>query len=110
MVAPYAAGADGRMRPVVKVGGCPCGDDGSACHVVVNGYRPRKAGPRFPVQVLECTTHGGFFTAYPTGHVPYGRERLAPVDVSGAVLERDAGDCSSGCDPRWRGTLFRRRR
>jgi len=84
--------------------------DGQGCHVVVKAYRPRKTGPCFPIQVLECQTHGGFFAAYPMGHVRYGRERLAPVDVGGAVLELREGDSSSGGDPRWHGTLFRRRR
>lgn len=110
MVVAYAAGADGRMRPVDRVGECPRVGDGQECHVVVKGYRPRKTGPCFPIQVLECQTHGGFFTAYPMGHVRYGRERLAPVGVSGAVLEQEVDDSSPGGDRRWHSTLFRRRR
>lgn len=98
------------MRPVSKVVGCPWGDGGDGCDVVVKAYRPRKTGPCFPIQVLECKTHGHCFTACPMGHVRYGRERVAPVDVSGAVLELEDDGASSGGDPRWHGTFFRRRR
>jgi len=36
--------------------------------------------------VVECRTHGGTFTVYPPGHVPYGRVAVAPVDAEGRPI------------------------
>jgi len=36
---------------------------------------------------VECSTHPGCFTLYPSGHVPYGRERVAPVAPDGQPLK-----------------------
>jgi hypothetical protein len=38
------------------------------------------------VTVLACATHGRHFTLYPCGHVPYGRESVAPVGLDGQAL------------------------
>jgi hypothetical protein len=63
----------------------PCnGQDGKHCRLFSDHDRPRKTGPRFPLQVMCCRTHGIAFTLYPRGHVPYGRERIAPVAVDGS--------------------------
>ena len=40
-------------------------------------------GPCFPLRVMRCHAHGRYFTLYPRGHVPYGREAVAPVAPDG---------------------------
>lgn len=63
--------------PLASSAECPI------CHVEVDHYRKRKTGPRFPIAVLFCSTHHFGFTFYPSGHVPYGRDRVAPVSPDG---------------------------
>lgn len=65
--------------------------------------RGRKTGPCFPIAVVECVTHHVRFTLYPSGHIPYGRDRVAPVTPDGQVLRVPApvghaqgGDCAAG--------------
>lgn len=43
----------------------------------MNHYRERKTGPCFPLAIMRCRTHTKYFTLYPFGHVPYGREAIA---------------------------------
>ncbi len=63
----------------------PCHDwDDKACRLFCDHERPRKTGPCFPLQVMRCRAHGIAFTLYPEGHVPYGRERIAPVAPDGS--------------------------
>jgi hypothetical protein len=50
--------------------------------------------------VLYCKVHERGFTLYPLGHVPYGRQRVAPVDLEG----RATG--VPGRPLHWRWTLF----
>lgn len=40
--------------------------------------------------VAECRTHDEHFTLYPSGHIPYGRERVAPVAPDGQPLKAQA--------------------
>ncbi len=63
----------------------PCnGQDGKPCCLFTHHTRARKTGPRFALQVMGCSAHGIYFTLYPPGHVPYGRERIAPVAPDGS--------------------------
>lgn len=85
---------------------CPRSDGAAACRISLDHRRARKTGPCVPVAVLSCSTHGRRFTVYPCGHVPYGREAVAPVDLDGRVLTVVAAD--GGGDPcaSWRQTRF----
>lgn len=110
--APYQVEERGRIRPVGKVEQCPYADEDDECRTYRDGYRGRKTGPCFPLQVMGCHEHGHHFTVYPMGYDPYGRERLAPVDAGGGVLETPEGldaavESEPGCDGRWHGTIFR---
>lgn len=59
---------------------------GPPCDIRVHHRRARKTGPGFALYVVECRTHGGSFTVYPPGHVPYGRVAVAPVDAEGRLV------------------------
>lgn len=109
MCTPYAADGSGVMLAVGRVEQCPLAAADEECATTLNGFRARKTGPRFPIQVMTCHTHGRSFTVYPMGFVPYGRVREAPVDVAGSVLEASEPAGVVGCDERWSGTRFRRR-
>lgn len=85
------------MRPVRGIDQCPQGSGERPCRLVKRGWRRRKTGPAFPVQVVCCRTHDAFFTVYPEGHTPYGRQPLTPA---GAAVGGD--DDGSG----WTGTIF----
>ena len=101
--APYAADEGGAWRPVGAIPQCPYSEAPEPCRIVLHGFRERKTGPEFPIQVLHCGTHARYFTVYPMGHVPYGRVRMAPVDPGGDALEGVEGEVAAS----WRGTLFR---
>jgi hypothetical protein len=92
------------MRPAQRVRQCPFGSEGEACTTFLNGFRARKTGPSFPIQVMGCHDHGRCFTVYPMGFDPYGRTRIAPVDVGGGVLQEAE---EAGTAGRWQGTIFR---
>lgn len=83
---------------------CPTSEGGEACCVTVDYHRTRKTGPCVPVAVLKCATHGIGFTLYPCGHVPYGREAVAPVGLDGMALTA-AAPAGEFCAP-WRQTRF----
>ncbi len=86
LVAPYLPDSKGRLivkRPSVG----PCTEhDGQPCRLSLDHERPRTTGPCFALSVFRCRTHGVAFTAYPPGHVPYGRVALAPVAPDGHAL------------------------
>jgi len=88
---------------------CPTSDGNEACRVTVDYHRARKTGPCVPVAVLKCATHGNGFTLYPCGHVPYGREAVAPVGLDGKALSAASSATASPteelCAP-WRQTRF----
>ena len=50
---------------------------------------------------MRCSTHKLGFTVYPPGHVPYGRQRIAPVALDGSPTQERA-------EPRqqFEGTIF----
>ena len=86
LVAAYLPDESGRWTASVMPTTCPTSDGGEACRVTVDYHRERKTGPCVPVAVLKCATHGNGFTLYPCGHVPYGREAVAPVGLDGKAL------------------------
>lgn len=104
---PYAADDSGCLRPVGRVEQCPLATADEECAAILNGFRERKTGPHFPIQVMLCQVHGRSFTVYPMGFVPYGRVREAPVDVAGGVLEASEAAGGGVSDERWSGTRFR---
>lgn len=103
LVAPYVTGADGALRPVDGIDRCPLGKGDERCRLGKHHARDRTTGPCFPVWVMRCATHKACFTIYPSGHVPYGRERVAPVSATGLPYKERHGREA------WRGTFFPRR-
>jgi len=87
---------------------CPTSDGGEECCVTLDYCRTRKTGPCIPVAVLKCTTHGHGFTLYPCGHVPYGREAVAPVGLDGEALKVPSSTTSTKEEPcaPWRQTRY----
>jgi len=101
VVTPYEA-VNGAWEPVIPAQGW-CGSAGSGCVLVLDHRRPRKTGPGFPLWVMRCTAHKVAFTLYPPGHVPYGRQALAPVSPAGGAVS--AGALTS-VEEVWSGTYF----
>lgn len=108
-MASYAPGDSGEWAPSVMPTSCPTGSGSEACRIRVDHLRDRKTGPCIPVAVLGCATHRRRFTLYPSGHVPYGREAVAPVDLDGRALtvatENSPTEEEEPCEP-WRQTRF----
>jgi len=97
------------LGPAVMPRGCvhaATGDE--ACVLGVHHVRERKTGPRIPVTVLQCRTHGRAFTLYPLGHLPYGRLAIAPVGLDGELLRSTDGapQVDGKRRPAWSTTLF----
>ena len=97
------------LGPAVMPRGCvhaATGDE--ACVLVVHHVRERKTGPRIPVTVLQCQTHGRAFTLYPLGHLPYGRLAIAPVALDGELLRSTDSEpqVDGSRPPAWSTTLF----
>lgn len=109
MCAAYVADEQGRMKPVGKIERCPWADEEQRCDTYRQGFRDRITGPGFPIQIIGCKSHGRTFTVYPMGFGPYGRRRMAPVDVAGNPLEEEPGSESESLaiDRRWESTIFR---
>lgn len=125
VITPYAPGAEGVLTPSVPAV-CPReGQEGKKCRVFKDHWRDRATGPCFPLTVVRCRPHGIAFTLYPPGHVPYGRQAVAPAapgaaddakvfsgTLFGAALDASEGKawsraCLGGSD-RWWGTQGRR--
>jgi hypothetical protein len=81
---------------------CPCADDDNPCWLKRHSFRVRKMGPGFPLRVFYCHRHQRYFTVYPMGHVPYGRESAVPVDPSGWPINVE----ESSIAQRWKKTFF----
>ncbi len=105
VVTPYSVSKGGVMVPAWPSAGPCAGLDEPSCHLVKKDWRDRVTGPCFPLRVLRCTTHERAFTLYPPGHVPYGREVVAPVAPDGTAL-RDPSEAVSDPVERLRGTVF----
>ena len=89
----------------------PCGADGRECRVVVRRWRTRAFGPGYKLLQVKCKTHGGTWTVYPVGWIPYGRAPVFVADDSeegeveeGEVEEGEVEEENGGRD--WSGTLF----
>lgn len=93
VVTPYVEGAGGILEPKLPTHG-PCGElDPRPCRLWIDHRRERKTGPEFPLTVLRCGAHDRrAFTLYPPGHVPYGRQRIAPIAVDGSAVHSESGD------------------
>ena len=109
MTAAYVPHSATVLGPAVMPRGCvhaATGDE--ACVLVVHHVRERKTGPRIPVTVLQCQTHGRAFTLYPLGHRPYGRLAIAPVGLDGELLRSTDGEpqVDGSRPPAWSTTLF----
>jgi hypothetical protein len=89
---------NGALRPVEGIDQCPQALGDERCRLSKHDRRQRKTGPRCALQVLRCHTHGEYFTIYPQGFTPYGRQRIAPASTGpeAAVGRRD----------RWASTMF----
>jgi len=101
VVAEYVEEEPGGVWRPVRVGECPFGE---GCRVRHHDVRERKTGPGIALAVCRCEVHERYFTVYPPGHVPYGRQRLAPLSVGGQVV---AGAPSAPSESSWRGSLPR---
>ena len=109
LVAAYLPDESGEWAPSVMPTFCPKGAGAAACSVGFDHHRPRKTGPCIPVAVLKCATHEGRFTLYPCGHVPYGREAVAPVGLDGKALTMATaapGEAAEEPYAPWRQTRF----
>ncbi len=100
LCAPYVTGGGGHPRPVEGIERCPLAAVGETCKLEKHSFRDRKTGPRFALRILYCATHGQHFTVYPPGHVPYGRQAVAPVDERGQIATPGQ---EAAC---WQATLF----
>lgn len=99
MCATYVAADDGRLRPALGMDRCPQVAPGDGpCRLVRHGRRVRKTGPAFPLTLLWCRTHGAYFTVYPLGFTPHGRQQIAPAEHL-RISHTSARD-------RWAGTVF----
>lgn len=68
----------------------PCWDGAAECQVSLDHHRRRKTGPPWGwVAVMRCAPHRSAFTAYPPGHVPYGRVPLVALAPDGGTPESD---------------------
>ena len=83
------------MVPVALPERCLLSLDGAVgtCRVSEAFWRDRLTGPRHPLLVVRCRTHGVAFTLYPPGYVPYGRVPVvcrvddgSDVDRTGSLL------------------------
>jgi hypothetical protein len=88
---------------------CPAAvPDEGPCRICIDYRRERKTGPEFPIAVLACSTHDLGFTLYPSGHVPYGRERVVAVTPAGdpvAATTKSVSDKETAT-PDWTSTRF----
>lgn len=104
MVAEYVEEEPGGVLRPVGVGECPFGE---GCRVRHHDVRERQTGPQIGLAVCRCEVHERYFTVYPPGHVPYGRQRLAPLSVGGQAMAGASSASSGSAASPWRGSLPR---
>jgi len=85
--APYVADENGKFRPAEKITQCPWAKGSEPCRIRKHDFRGRKTGPGIPIRILRCKSHGLYFTVYPMGHMPYGRQAIAAVDLRGYPVD-----------------------
>lgn len=90
-----------RLRPVEGIASCARGVAAERCAISKHSWRSRKTGPAFPLRILRCRTHAHYFTVYPTGYTPHGRQRLTPM-ASPAVAPTEQAALAG----QWEGTVF----
>lgn len=90
LVGAYEADGDEVLRPLLPAWCLHALPGDAPCRLRSHHFRDRKTGPCLPVLVASCSTHRHAFTIYPPGHVPYGREAVAPVGLRGDLLIRPA--------------------
>lgn len=108
VVTAYLPAEDGLLHPSLPARG-PCHErDDMPCRLSVDHLRERKTGPCFPLTVLRCRTHALAFTLYPPGHVPHGRQAVAPVAPDGHEETLPPDDVVGETTPliRWQRTLL----
>ena len=93
---------EARLRPVAGIDRCAQAVEEERCAISKHDWRSRKTGPGFPLRILHCRTHSRYFTVYPSGFTPYGRQRLALLDSDARLKTTDAAALSS----RWERTVF----
>jgi len=88
VITPYDTNNRGQLSAIIP-DSCPVGyENGEPCQISVNHHRDRKTGPCFPLTVVYCKIHDLYFTLYPPGHYPYGRQPLVEqITVCGRILE-----------------------
>lgn len=104
IVTPYVAGAEGALEPEMPSACAKGAYAGERCGLSLHHWRKRKTGPRYPLAVVACPTHGACFTLYPPGYGPYLRqpvERLSPDGRSLGVEDETDSDAAELV-----GTLF----
>ncbi|NOY27214.1 MAG: hypothetical protein GXP62_15200 [Oligoflexia bacterium] len=81
---------------------CATGSD-MLCEITEHGSRERQTGPEHPLTVIQCKTHGRFFTIYPPGFVPFGRKQLPieTLEVTRAPSLQAAVDAADERQGRW---------
>jgi hypothetical protein len=83
---------------------CPCACGAAEpCRVAEHSYRERRCGPGHALVVVRCRAHGRFFTLYPPGFVPYGRQALptTAAEVETAPALRAVRDAAAATTARW---------
>ena len=84
------------MVPVAEPDRCPHSLLGAAggCDIRGAGWRERKSGPCHRLRRLRCLTHGGSFTLYGPGWIPYARHPIVTTpDDQGEI---DTKACLAG--------------
>jgi len=76
---------------------CPYSGPGDPpCVLSILHRRPRKTGPRFPVTVVQCRTHGHGFTLYPPSYAPYARQPVLQLGPDGTSVQGEKASSPSG--------------
>lgn len=102
-MAPYIFDANGFPHAAIP-DSCPLRGAGSPpCDVRGRYLRPRKTGPRHPLQVVRCYTHHLAFTLYPPGFGPYQRKPVLQLAPEGRAILHEKTEESL---PDFHGTLF----
>ena len=90
------------MLQVVLPQRCVHAKAADTCSLFIDHHRARKTGPGYRLAVVGCGCHRlGRYTLYPPGHIPYGRQAVAPCSPAGPLLQ----DATTG-QPQWHATLF----
>ena len=70
IVTPYVIGRGGGLEPQMPSACAQGASAGERCRLSLHHWRKRKTGPRHPLAVVACPTHGVGFTLYPPGYGP----------------------------------------